>query len=72
MPEPYRRLRVLRTIPAPAGLMGSPAAPPLRTGDVVLAFDGPAVVGEAEIAVVIEVGGPWFGVATDAVEEVGP
>jgi hypothetical protein len=70
MPESFRRLRITRDVPAPAGPMGVPAAPPLYAGDIVLAFDGPAVVGEAEIAAVIEVGGPWFGVAKNAVEEI--
>ena len=66
----FRRLLITRDVPAPAGFMGLPAAPHLFAGDVVLAFDGPAVVGEAEIAVVIEPGGPWFGVPKAAVEEI--
>lgn len=72
MPESFRRLLVTRDVPSPTGPMGLPTAPPLRDGDVVLAHPLLPVVGESEIAVVIEVGGPWFGVAKDAVEEIAP
>jgi len=70
MPASYRRLRITRDVPAPsAGFMGLPAAPHLFAGDVVLAHEGPAVVGEAEIAAVIEPGGAWFGVPKNSTEE---
>jgi hypothetical protein len=71
MPErSFRRLRVTRDLAAPsAGFMGLEAAPRLVAGDVVLEYPGSAVVGESEIAVVLELGGPWFAVPADAVEE---
>lgn len=70
MPDSFRRLRVIRDVlPLSAGFMSLPAAPPLFAGDVVLASDGPTTgLDPAHVAVVIEVGGPWFGVPKDAIE----
>lgn len=72
MPErSFRRLRVTRDLESPtAGFMGLAAAPPLMLGDIVLAYPGSATVDESEVAVVLELGGPWFAVPADAVEEI--
>jgi hypothetical protein len=67
-----RRLRVIRDLePRSAGFMGLEAGPRLLAGDVVLECPGPAEVAESEIAVVLQLGGPWFAVPADAVEDVG-
>jgi hypothetical protein len=72
MPEHSpRRLRVTRDLEAPpAGFMGLESAPRLLQGDIVLEYPGSAVVGESEVAVVIEMGGPWFAVPSDALEDI--
>lgn len=70
MPErSFPRLHATRTVPPRTDpVTGMPSAPEVPAGTVLYAHAGPADVEPGHVAVSFEPGGPWFGVAKDAVE----